>query len=113
MGEESGDVGILDALGDEEARRLLASVSERPRSAKDLATEHDLSLPTVYRRLELLIDTGLASSQMFVTEEGGHYKVYEASFRRAVVDLDDGEYGVRLGEGDGAAEPVGADAGDD
>lgn len=105
-------MGILDALGDEEARRLLASVNERPRSAKDLATEHDLSLPTVYRRLDLLIDNGLVSSQMFVTDDGAHYKVYEASFRRAVVDLDDGEYGVHLG-GDGTcAEPVDADSGD-
>lgn len=113
MGEESEDVGVLDALGDEEARRLLASVSERPRSAKDLAAEHDLSLPTVYRRLDLLMDNGLVSSQMFVTEDGAHYKVYEASFRRAVVDLADGEYGVRLGGGDGVPERAGADSGDD
>jgi len=42
----------LDTTGDEHARAVLAAISRKSRSAKELAEECDLSLPTVYRRIE-------------------------------------------------------------
>lgn len=93
MGGES----VLDVLGDPEARRLLASVAIEPQSAKELGAEHDLSLPTVYRRLDLLQNHGLVSSRTSVTDDGAHFKVYQTAFERAEVGLtDDGTYRVRV-----------------
>jgi predicted transcriptional regulator len=97
MGDEMGGEGVLDVLGDAEARRLLASVATEPQSAKELGSEHDLSLPTVYRRLDRLQNHGLVSSQTAVTDDGTHYKVYQTAFERAVVGLgDDGTYHVSV-----------------
>ncbi|SFR42737.1 Helix-turn-helix domain-containing protein [Halogeometricum rufum] len=96
MGDETDGDHLLDVLGDGDARDILASVSERPRSAKELGDEHGLSLPTVYRRLDKLAEHGLVASSATVEDDGTHYKRYEATFHRAVVTLRDGAYGTRV-----------------
>lgn len=87
---------ILDTIGDEHARRLLAAISVEPRSAKELAEECDLSLPTVYRRIELLDEHDLVKDRTLVADDGNHYKVYESNFESTVITLEDDEYQVRI-----------------
>jgi DNA-binding transcriptional ArsR family regulator len=96
MDEEEPIEEILDTIGDKEARRVLASISQEARSAKELADQLDLSLPTVYRRLELLQEHDLAKSQTLVGENGNHYKVFECNFDATVISLDDDVYNVRI-----------------
>ena len=87
---------ILDTIGDQHARRVLAAISLEPKSAKDLAEECDLSLPTVYRRIEMLGEYDLVSGRTIVAEDGNHYKVYESNFESTVISLQDDEYKVRI-----------------
>jgi predicted transcriptional regulator len=87
---------ILDTIGDEYARGVLAAISREPQSAKDLAEECDLSLPTVYRRIEMLNQYNLVKDQTLVAEDGNHYKVYESNFESTVISLEDEEYSVRI-----------------
>jgi predicted transcriptional regulator len=87
---------ILDTIGDEHARRVLASISREPKPAKDLAEECDLSLPTVYRRLEMLAEYKLVADRTLVSEDGNHYKVYESKFESTVISLQDDQYQVRI-----------------
>ena len=87
---------ILDTIGDEHARRVLASISREPKSAKELAEECDLSLPTIYRRVELLEEHDLVKDRTLVAEDGNHYKVYESNFESTVISLEDDEYRVRI-----------------
>ncbi len=87
---------ILDTIGDEHARRLLASVSIEPKSAKDIAEECDLSLPTVYRRIETLEEYDLVKDRTLVAEDGNHYKVYESNFESTVISLENDTYQVRV-----------------
>ena len=87
---------ILDTIGDEHARRVLAAISREPQSAKDLSEECDLSLPTVYRRIEMLTQYDLVSDQTLVADDGNHYKVYESNFESTVISLEDDEYKVRI-----------------
>jgi len=94
--EERSIEEILDTIGDEHARRLLAAISREPRSAKDLAEECDLSLPTVYRRIEMLDQYDLVKDQTLVADDGNHYKVYESNFESTVISLEDDEYRVRI-----------------
>ncbi|ADQ67816.1 IclR family transcriptional regulator [Halogeometricum borinquense DSM 11551] len=100
MGDERERETLLDVLGDEDARSILASVGERSCSAKELADEHGLSLPTVYRRLDRLAEHGLVASNDTVEEDGTHYKRYEATFERAVVTLHGSAYRIRIDHGD-------------
>jgi predicted transcriptional regulator len=87
---------ILDTIGDEHARSVLAAISREPQSAKDLAEECDLSLPTVYRRIETLEEYDLVKHQTLVADDGNHYKVYESNFESTVISLEDDEYRVRI-----------------
>jgi len=87
---------ILDTIGDGHARRVLAAISREPKSAKELAEECDLSLPTVYRRIEDLDEYELVKDRTLVADDGNHYKVYESNFESTVISLEDDEYRVRI-----------------
>jgi len=87
---------ILDTIGDKHAREVLAALSGEPRSAKELADACDLSLPTVYRRLELLQQYDLVTDQTLVADDGNHYKVFASNFESTVISLEDDEYKVRI-----------------
>ena len=87
---------VLDTIGDQHARRVLAAISREPKSAKELADECDLSLPTVYRRIEILEEHDLVKDRTLVAEDGNHYKVYESNFESTVISLEDDEYRVRI-----------------
>jgi predicted transcriptional regulator len=96
VGDERSIEDVLDTIGDQHARTVLAAISREPRSAKELAESCDLSLPTIYRRLELLQDHNLVTEQTAVAEDGNHYKVYECNFDSTVIRLEDDEYDVRI-----------------
>jgi predicted transcriptional regulator len=87
---------ILDTIGDQHARRVLAAISREPKSAKELSEECDLSLPTVYRRIEMLEEYELVTDRTLVAEDGNHYKVFESNFESTVISLEDDEYKVRI-----------------
>jgi predicted transcriptional regulator len=87
---------ILDTIGDQHARRVLAAISREPQSAKELAEECDMSLPTIYRRIEMLTEYELVKDRTLVAEDGNHYKVYESNFESTVISLEDQEYKVRI-----------------
>jgi len=87
---------ILDTIGDQHARRVLAAISREPKDAKELADECDLSLPTVYRRIEMLDEYDLIKDETLVAEDGNHYKVYQSNFESTVISLEDDEYKVRI-----------------
>ena len=87
---------ILDTIGDRHARKVLAAISRESRSAKELAEECDMSLPTVYRRIEMLDEYDLVKDRTLVADDGNHYKVYESNFESTVISLREDEYQVRI-----------------
>ncbi|MFB6156827.1 MAG: ArsR/SmtB family transcription factor [Haloferacaceae archaeon] len=96
MVEDGRTEELLNTIGDPTARRVLATVDREPRSAKEIASRLDLSLPTVYRRLDTLDDHDLVTDRTLVADDGNHYKVYDCTFESTVVALEDGEYEVRV-----------------
>lgn len=104
VGREPGDgvdedrtiEDILDTIGDDNAREVLAAISEDPRSAKELAEACELSLPTVYRRIEMLKDHELVVSETTVADDGNHYETFRSNFDGTVIRLRDDEYDVRI-----------------
>jgi predicted transcriptional regulator len=87
---------ILDTIGDQHARRVLAAISRDPKSAKELGEECNLSLPTVYRRIEMLDEHDLVTDRTLVADDGNHYKVYESNFDSTLISLEDEEYEVEI-----------------
>ncbi|GGN16924.1 ArsR/SmtB family transcription factor [Halarchaeum nitratireducens] len=95
---------LLDALGDERSRAVLAALNEEPRSAKELANALDVSLPTVYRRLDTLEESDLVTAQTTVADDGNHYKQYACAFAALSIRLDGDEYVVDVQRTDGLAD---------
>lgn len=87
---------ILDTIGDENTRTVLAAISQQPRSAKELAEDLGISKATVYRRIESLQEHDLVKDQTLVAEDGNHYKQYHCNFNSTVISLEGDEYDVRI-----------------
>lgn len=87
---------ILDAMGDPYARDVLAAICREPRSAQDIATMLEHSLQTVYRRIDLLEEHGLVTSQIQIAGDGNHYRVFEAAFDNVLISVEDEQYDVRI-----------------
>jgi len=79
---------VLSLLDDEYARRILVATSGEARSAGELAEICDASEPTVYRRLDRLVEHGLIEHQQELDPDGHHYKTYLASVERVTVEID-------------------------
>lgn len=86
----------LDILGDSQARAVLAALDRESQSAKELADRLNLSLPTIYRRINRLEEQGLIEHRSVISIDGNHYKVYACDFDSAVISLQDGEYDVQI-----------------
>lgn len=70
-------------------------------SASTLRDSYDMSLPTIYRRVERLQEFDLLTERTEIDTTGGHHRsVYEANLEHIDVDLDDGalDVAVRLRE---------------
>lgn len=89
-------VEVLDTLGDEHTRTVLAALNREPHSVKELVETCDLSQPTIYRRLQLLQEHDLITEWPTITDAGTQCRVYESTFDRTVVALTDDEYTVRI-----------------
>ena len=86
-------VGLLD---DDYARDILAVASERKCSAKELADAIDASLPTVYRRVDDLVDAGLLVEETELRGDGNHHSVYVTTLSRVELELSEGNFEMQL-----------------
>lgn len=95
QGEQSVDA-VLDTIGDERTRTVLAAIAREPGSVKELTERLDLSRTTVYRRVETLQEHELVAERTLVADDGNHYNVYWSDFKGTMVTLDGDGYGVRV-----------------
>lgn len=87
---------VFDVFGDDLARRILILASDRPLSADELADLLNVSEPTIYRRVNALIDYDLLAKQQEIDPEGNHYQTVETTLRKVVLEIEDGGYNVNL-----------------
>jgi len=90
--EEPDFDGVLDVLSDGYAREILAATSVKPMSAQQLADAHDMSEPTVYRRIERLREYDLLGERTEIRDDGNHHSVYTATLSAFSVELDEGTF---------------------
>lgn len=87
---------VLDVLGDEHARRILALASDQAMSAPALADECGVSEPTAYRRVNDLLDVGLLREDTRIDADGNHYRTFETRVDAIEVAVQDGDLGVAV-----------------
>jgi DNA-binding transcriptional ArsR family regulator len=98
---------VLDAMGDQYARDVLAAICRESRSAKELAEELDHSLQTVYRRIDLLEEHELVTAHTRIAADGNHHQVYDSNFDSVLISMEDDEYDVRIYRRDDLPERFG------
>jgi DNA-binding transcriptional ArsR family regulator len=83
------DDDLLDVLGDETSRAILAAASDSSVPAKELTELNDVSSATVYRRISTLVERGLLEERHSIDEGGSRQKVYATTFENVDVSLDE------------------------
>ena len=79
---------VLRSLDDDHCRAILALL-DGPRSASELCEECELSSSTVYRKLELLRESGLVREYTEVRRDGPNVTLYERDFSEITVGVDE------------------------
>ncbi|PSP17566.1 ArsR family transcriptional regulator [Halobacteriales archaeon QH_10_67_13] len=87
---------VIEVLASEESRTILSAASVRPMSAKELEQICDVSLPTVYRRINVLVEYGLLSEQQAVDPEKGQYKRFRTDLKEVRIAADDGGFNIDI-----------------
>jgi len=111
MTEEAvnGDHDLADVvalLDDEYVRSILVATSTEPLSAKELGEHCDLSVSSIYRRVDGLRDLDLLEERTRPRSDGHHETVYASVLDRFELTIRDGdlEWTVERTDGDVADE---------
>lgn len=87
---------VLDTIGDEYARDVLAMICDKAYSAQEIVDHLDHSENTVYRRINTLKEHDLVETNTKIVADGNHYQVHEAAFDSVVISVDDEEYDLEI-----------------
>lgn len=87
---------LLDLLGEQRVRQILAATSREPLSAKELSEECDVALSTIYRRVEDMVDHDLLVERTQIEADGSHHSVYEANVDHLDIDIEDGIIDIKM-----------------
>lgn len=101
--DSEGSVPTVDVLGvieDERSRAILGQIRARPRTVPELADDLDIPTSTVYRKVDALVDAGLATSSRRLGDGGNHSQQYHCPYEQVVVHIEtDGSFQIEcLGE---------------
>ncbi len=83
------DLTLLELLGDEYTRQVLAAVTEQPRSGREVVEAADVSKATAYRRLDDLEEAGLVDSEMVFDPDGHHHERFHVIVESIDITFDD------------------------
>lgn len=87
---------VLHAINHENARQILAFTRLDPMSAEELADRCETSLPTIYRRIDELLEYELLDERLQVDPDGNHYRVFETDVERVSLLIEPGRFGVEV-----------------
>ena len=96
MSTEERSDELLELLGQERVRQILAATSRETRSAKELSEECDVALSTIYRRVEDMIEHDLLVERTRIESDGSHHSVYKANIDHLDVAIEHGTLEVNV-----------------
>lgn len=97
MSDERNPDDVFELLCSNHARDILVAATAEPVSAADLAHRCDISLPTVYRHVNPLVEQGLLEEQIEVDPEGNHYKRYASNLDFVTFELENSGFNADVG----------------
>lgn len=87
---------ILDLFADPVARALLLVANGRPVSVNDIADSLDVSNPTIYRRIDALVDANLLAEYQRINPNGNQHKEYETILDEITFSVEADGYKVEM-----------------
>lgn len=96
MSEERDISGILEILDDDYARAILEATRQKQMSAKELSEVCDMSVSTVSRRVNTLLEYNLLTERTHIDPDGHHYSEYEARLDRVDIQLLETGFDVHI-----------------
>lgn len=88
---------VFELFGDELSRQILVLASVQPVSVAALAERLDASKPTIYRRVNTLVDHDLVREEIHPDRvDGNHHKRFETTLKRATIEIEDGGLDVNV-----------------
>jgi predicted transcriptional regulator len=79
---------ILEVLQDDDCRQLLDVIDTDPQTTKELAKRSDIPLSTVYRKLDLLIDSNIIEKTSKIAPNENHAAAYHLSVESLVISVN-------------------------
>lgn len=98
MSDETDVDEVLALLDDQYAQDILHQTRDEALSAKELSERCEISISTVYRRTERLIECGLLAERRVAEPDGNHYSLYEARLDELTVRLTDDGFEITVTE---------------
>lgn len=86
---------IFELLGNSQARQILVLADLRPMSAQELADQCETSLPTIYRRINELVNHDLLCKQTR-QEDGKQYQIFKTDLKKVCFEIDNGGFVVDI-----------------
>jgi len=96
VSKEWNPKSVFEVLASDECRQILAAASVRSVSAQELEQLCDVSLPTIYRRINVLLEYDFLSEEQVVDPEGGQYKQYSTDLEEIHVVIEEGQFDVNI-----------------
>lgn len=96
MTEAEPEAAIFAILDDDYARTILEATRRERLSANTLSAEYDMSIATVSRRVNWLLDNELLTEHTHIDPAGHHYSEYEATLDRVDIQLLETGFQVRI-----------------
>lgn len=96
MSKEWEPETVFDVLESDVARRILVLASREPMSADELADGCDASLPTIYRRVNVLLEYDFLTEDRELDSDGNHYKTFETALERITFEIEGDGISVTL-----------------
>lgn len=93
---DGADEDVVDLIGDDYVRTILAETREGPKSVEALSEACDADPSTIYRRVERLRTAGLLTDQQRLDPGGHHYKEYDATLSAVYVYVEPDGYRVEI-----------------
>ncbi|WP_248910245.1 ArsR/SmtB family transcription factor [Halocatena marina] len=90
MSKEWNPDTIFDIFASETARNILALASMKPMSADELAQYCDTSKPTIYRRINVLLDHDFLTANDKNDRDGIQYRTFTTNLHRISFEINDG-----------------------
>lgn len=96
MIEAESKIAIIAILNDDYARTILEAIRRERLSVNTLSAEYNMSLATVSRRVNWLLDNELLIEHTHIDPDGHHYSEYEAKLDRVDIQLLETGFKVRV-----------------